>query len=205
MGWKGPAGLALVAVFAIAATTLSMAHNASALGPVTVEAGAVVGGATNTQNGEPNPFGFEFGGRAGASLWNVYLGVSFLYSLGSSETDRCVLPGGYSCGTFPVADRAVRYGLAGGYDLHFFDRVTLRPQLGIGDAVTYLSDRSSEPPAAPAVTFPHQHDLYLEPGLTALASLGRLFVGADVNALWLPGSKGSNVALSAHGQVGIQF
>lgn len=61
MGWKARArrrALSYTFALAVAATMLSMAHDASALGPVTVEAAGVVGGATNPQDGAPNPLGF---------------------------------------------------------------------------------------------------------------------------------------------------
>jgi hypothetical protein len=58
--------------------------------------------------------------------------------------------------------------------------------------------------------------LYLEPGIVVLVPLGRFFfVGADLNALFLPSATGANgmsnntpapyVSLSTHAQVGIQF
>jgi hypothetical protein len=44
---------------------------------------------------------------------------------------------------------------------------------------------------------------YLEPGVVGLVSLGVLFVGADVGALLLP--MGPDIALTAHGQIGVTF
>ncbi|HTB74442.1 MAG TPA: hypothetical protein VK762_14420, partial [Polyangiaceae bacterium] len=48
-------------------------------------------------------------------------------------------------------------------------------------------------------------NLYIEPGVTALISLGGWFVGADANLLFFPGLDDSKVAFSLHGQIGFKF
>jgi hypothetical protein len=48
-------------------------------------------------------------------------------------------------------------------------------------------------------------NLYLEPGVTGLVSLGGWFVGADLNLLFLPGMDNTTTAFTLHGQVGLKF
>jgi hypothetical protein len=55
-----------------------------------------------------------------------------------------------------------------------------------------------------------EHNLYFEPGVTALVPLGTFFVGADANLFVLPhiadesGDK-PQTAFTVHGQVGVHF
>ena len=46
---------------------------------------------------------------------------------------------------------------------------------------------------------------FLEPGVTGLVALGSLLIGADANALFLPGLNNGNAAFTLHAQVGIKF
>lgn len=75
-------------VFALASVAVvTTARTARALGPVDVESGAKVGGATSpySNGGAINPFGFGIGGRAGIVLLDhLYAGVNVMYYFGSS-------------------------------------------------------------------------------------------------------------------------
>jgi hypothetical protein len=179
---------------ALAFTTAS--RDAHALGPIDLEVGARVGGATNPASPAPNPLGVGIGGRAGVAFFNIYAGVEVIDYLGSSQTVD---------GT-SVSDHALLYGLDLGYNFKI-SILTIRPQLGLGNA-----DFTS---SGGGVSNSSSH-FYLEPGGTALISLGLFFVGADANALILPnvtlpsvsGGAGSNkteTAFTAHGQVGVRF
>ncbi|MGH7272318.1 MAG: hypothetical protein ACREJ3_17965 [Polyangiaceae bacterium] len=108
-----------LAVLAAAAVvvTLSGTKDAHALGPVDVEVGAKVGGATSpvsSSNGasSENPLGFGLGARGGISALGFYGGVSLMYYLGSSQ-DVSVL--GQSAS---VSEHTLMYGIEGGYGLN---------------------------------------------------------------------------------------
>ena len=96
------------------------------------------------------------------------------------------------------------YGFEAGYNWKIAI-LTIRPQVGIGNsALTYSVS------GAPA-RLGNTSDLYVEPGVTGLVSLGVLFVGADANILILPnisqpsGDKGTETAFTLHGQLGVRF
>jgi hypothetical protein len=77
--------------------------------------------------------------------------------------------------------------------------LTIRPLLGLGNFELSTSPGSGNPSY-----------FYLQPGVTALVSLGLLFVGADANLLVLPSvatGTGNQVetAFTLHGQVGLRF
>src|SRR5271167_4825380 len=79
----------LIASCVAGLATLAVERDAHALGPIDLEVGAKVGGATNplSGNGVPNPLGVGLGGRAGiAFLGGIYLGGNIMYYLGSSQS-----------------------------------------------------------------------------------------------------------------------
>jgi len=190
--------IASILFLGFALSTLSVPRSASALGPVDVEIAAKVGGGTNpilvgsNGMGPPGPqlnaLGFGLGARAGASFYGFYGGLSFMDYLGSHGN------GGDSMKT-------LLYGVEAGYSFGV-PLFTLRPQLGVGNYTV----TQSESFVSPAESF-SSSSLYLEPGLTALASFGVWMVGADVNVLylWPSGGWNSQPAFTAHGQVGVKF
>jgi hypothetical protein len=91
-----------------------------------------------------------------------------------------------------VSFNTLMYGVEAGWGLKLLEILTIRPQVGLGNATFSVGSASSS-------------NLYVEPGVTGLASLGMLFVGADANALVFPGLANSNVAFTLHGQVGLKF
>jgi hypothetical protein len=181
----------LFAAAALGAALACIPRDASALGPVDIELAAKAGGGTNPLGGSgqpPNPLGFGLGARGGVSIVGIYVGANVLYYLGSSET---VLGSNLSV-------HSLLYGGELGYDIKVAI-LTIRPQVGVGNytlSATGLSD---------------QNNLYVEPGVTGLVSLGTLFVGADANALILPnmkqldGSSSTSAGFTLHGQVGVKF
>jgi len=178
--------------------TLSVAHNAAALGPVDIEVAAKVGGGTNPEKNvadlPPNALGLGLGGRAGVSFFGLYGGVSFMDYLGTKS------PGP------PVMEslKSILYGIEVGYNIGV-PLLTLRPQLGVGNYTVSGSFNGNATGATLAPENYNKSNLYLEPGLTGLLSFGMLIVGADANVLFLPGMNGSQPAFTAHGQVGIKF
>jgi hypothetical protein len=179
----------LVAAAAAAFLTGSIAGDAHALGPIDLELGAKVGYGTSPSNSGPiNPLGFGIGGRGGVSFFGIYAGVGAMYYLGGSQT----LDGE------KVSLHTVMYGFDLGYNFKIAI-LTIRPLLGIGNLTVSSSPSSG-----------NESNLYLEPGVTALVSLGTLFVGADANLLVLPGintptGSQTETAFTVHGQVGVRF
>jgi hypothetical protein len=90
--------------------------------------------------------------------------------------------------------------------------LTIRPQLGVGNIGLSPSVENLKVQAPYGFTpLPHS-SVYLEPGVTSFVSVGLLYVGADINYLWISryeeGGDGSWVAkgaMTVHGQVGVQF
>ncbi len=193
-----------VAAFAFCAGTLMMTRDAHALGPVDLEVGAKVGMGTNPisdQNGvsTPNPLGFGLGARGGVSFLGIYAGVQLMYYFGSSQ-DETVLGS-----TFSAKDHSLLYGIEAGYGITLLDLLTIRPQLGIGN-FTLTASASGNAPGVSVGGSQSNSNLYLEPGVTGIVSLGGWFVGADANLLFLPGSDyDTKAAFTLHGQVGIKL
>jgi len=188
--------LALPSLLVIAALGASE-RDAHALGPVDVELGARVGFGTNPDANGPNPFGFGVGGRAGVTLFHIYGGLSAIHYFGTSNDVSGPSVTGTS-NTISVGYSSTLLGVEAGYSITAIPHLTIRPQLGVGNAAFSFGDAS-------------QSHLYLEPGLVALISLGLVYVGADATVLVIPGiDQGNNdtktySSFTFHGQIGIQF
>jgi hypothetical protein len=181
---------------------LALPREAHALGPLGIEIAAKGGYATNPDSSSPiNPLGVGLGGRAGITLLGFYGGVNVLYYLGGSQD---VGPLG------TLSEHFLLYGIEAGYGFTLADVLTIRPQVGVGNA-TFSASFSGNSASTSA------SNLYLEPGVTGLIALGQWFVGADANLLVIPGvnsvSTSANASTSSstyssftvHGQVGIRF
>jgi hypothetical protein len=193
------ARLLVAAALAAAATTSSIPRDAHALGPVDLELGAKAGGGTNPFGSAPNPLGFGIGGRGGLSFFGLYAGVDVMYYVGGSTKIEPPGPGG--TGAISFTEHTLMYGGDLGYNFKIA-LLTLRPLLGIGNfTVSHSGDGTSG----------NASNLYLEPGLTALVTLGIMYVGADANILVLPGisqpdgGSKTETAFTLHGQVGVVF
>jgi len=179
----------LIASTALGFATFALSPAAHALGPVDLEVGAKVGGATNpiSTSGAPNPLGFGLGARAGISfLGGIYAGANLMYYIGSSQSVDNI---SYSYNTLMVGGEL-------GYGIKILDLLTIRPQVGLGNAGFTGS--------ASGVSSTNSY-YYLEPGVTGLIGLGLFFVGADANALFFPSAPNSQAAFSIHAQVGVKF
>jgi hypothetical protein len=182
-------------------------RDARALGPVDLEVGAKVGGGTNPlSSGSPNPLGLGIGGRAGLAFAGIYGGVALMYYVGESQNVSSAL------GSGSISDHVLMYGFEGGYSLYFLDKLlTIRPQIGIGNFTISVSGSGS----VSGIGFSGSNsanNLYLEPGVTGLISIGQWFVGADANVLILPGitdpgsnSSSTDTAFTVHAQGGVKF
>lgn len=187
-----------LAASAAAVLAFSVSRDARALGPIDVEVGAIAGAGTQPSNqgsGAPNPLGFGLGGRGGVALFGFYGGIEGMYYFGGSD------------GPFKV--HSDLYGVDVGYNLKL-PLITIRPLVGIGNFTE--SSSGSETVLGETVSASgSKSTLYIQPGLTALVSLGTIYVGADANALLLTslpqpsGGNGLDVAVTIHGQVGLRF
>jgi hypothetical protein len=186
----------LFATIATAGVTFLATREAQALGPVDLEVGAKVGAATSpvSSSNAPNPLGFGLGARGGLSFLGIYGGVQLVYYFGSSQNEA---------GLGQVSEHALLYGIEAGYGFTMLDKLlTIRPQVGLGNATFTVSGNTN---LANASASNSNSNLYLEPGVTGLVSLGGWFVGADVNLLFLPGMDNTTTAFTLHGQVGLKF
>jgi hypothetical protein len=181
----------LLATAGLTVAIVAFPGKADALGPVDVEIGARAG----VTAGPLGPLGFGIGGRGGVSiLGRLYAGIDVIDYLGATATcGGCSWP----AGAMPVEQwrSALLYGFEAGYNFKV-SRVTIRPQLGLGDL--RLSAWYGGPTAGAISNY-----FYLEPAVVGLVSFGVLFVGADVGALLL--LTAPNSALTVHGQIGVIF
>ncbi len=150
---------ALLASVAFVSTTLVVARDAHALGPVDIEVGARAGYATNPSNGSLNPLGVGVGGRAGiAFLGGVYLGGSVMYYLGGSttgdqtvDTTSSTMP---THSTYTISTSTLMIGGELGYGMKLLELLTIRPQMGLGNAAFTTSASGSARATATSTSSP---------------------------------------------------
>jgi hypothetical protein len=182
---------------------LALPKPAHAIGPVDIEVGAKIGGATDLPNDVVKSLGVGMGARAGASFRGFYGGVSLLYYFGQpfEINQGDAVPSS-------VSSHGLQLGFEFGYGVKV-SILTLRPQVGLGN-LEILSDSVG----ALELGFTNSETgfLYVEPGLVALATFGMVFVGVDINALLVPagpsavlGAHSFDACFNAHGQMGLKF
>lgn len=160
---------------------------AHALGPINVEVGALGGYATNP-NGDAgyNQLGVGIGGRGGVEFLGIYGGLRGMYYFGGSPD----VPNA-------VSTHASMYGIDGGYSFHFL-MLTIRPQIGIGN-FTLAGGGASE------------SNIYIQPGVTGLITIGLVYFGAEANVLLIPGvdqgdgNSKTYASLAINGELGVRF
>jgi hypothetical protein len=182
-------------VLAAVACIVSAAGDARAVGPVDVEVGLKGGFATSPLSSGTNPVGGGIGARAGVVfLGGFYVGGSVLnYFFGSMTSP-----------TASFSTNILMLGGEAGYGFTVGNRVTLRPQVGLGIASVATTATGAGATAEDKSTGAGY--LYVEPGVTALVSLGLVFVGADANVVLLfRGQQQSQAAFAMHGEVGLRF
>jgi hypothetical protein len=160
---------------------------------VDVEVGHKGGFATSPLSSGTNPVGGGLGARAGvAFLGGFYVGGSALnYFFGTTST---------SVGS--ESTNMLMLGGEAGYGFTVLGRLILRPQVGLG--IASVTTTSSGGAAAEDKSVGAGY-LYVEPGVTALVSLGLVFVGADANVVFLFPEQQTQAAFAMHGQVGLRF
>jgi hypothetical protein len=178
----------LIPLFFVLAV-LGSTKQAHALGPVGLEAGAIVGYGTNPDSNAPtNLLGVGIGARAGVVLLDsLYGGVKIVDYLGGSSDG--------------VSYHSLQYGVDVGYGFSI-PLLTIRPQVGIGS----IGFTGSEGGVSAT-----NSSVYIEPGVVGLIGLGILYVGADVNYMFIPsfpdgpGTTKGEGSLTIHGQIGIKL
>jgi hypothetical protein len=173
--------------------------SAKAVGPFDVEAGAKFGAASNPVGGGfPNPLGLGIGGRAGVAAWGAYGGISAMYYGGTSgQFETRAPPYSILADRGSVSAHSVLYGIELGYGLRLLRRIVLRGQVGLGNDVLGASGTAASCLADARILCSHTVSgstqyLYVEPGITALAEFGTLYVGVDAEVLVLPSGPSVN-------------
>jgi hypothetical protein len=195
-----------LAVATIASGLLvSVARDASAVGPVDLEFGVKGGFGTNPTSSSANPLAFGLGARAGASMLGFYAGADATYYFGSGTT---------SFSEYKISDWALKAGGDIGYGFKIAT-VTIRPRLGVGDLIVTSNPTQTAPPCPCNIVFPvvrptTQDNFYIEGGMTALVPIGLFFVGADIDFLVVYPIAGSccdemETAFTFDAQTGIRF
>lgn len=182
--------------------------DAHALGPIEAEVGARLGYATNPDSNISNPLGTDIGIRGGLELFHkLYLGGNVQYYFGSEVNTPLSGPG--TDGS--VSTHTFLLGFEAGYSIHV-SLLTIRPQLGIGDAsLTTFGTYSPSAITGPTLNNYTQTNtrLYLEPGVVALINFGLVYVGADANILVITdaNSQDGNAysSFAFGGQAGLRF
>lgn len=200
------ARFAMPAVFGAAVLFVSE-KKAHALGPVDVEVGAKVGGATNPADGS-TPLGFGIGARGGVSIFHFYGGLNVMHYFGSSvDTATTTLPSSSS-----KENRSTTlYGIEAGYSITAIPVVTIRPQIGVGNAHLAATFKQLAVSGSGLSVNGSTDNLYIQPGVTAIIPLGVVYVGADASVLILPnvgqstGNSKTYASLAIGGQVGVRF
>lgn len=147
-----------LAAGALAATALapSTAHALPGPGRPTVSLGFIGGYGFEPSGVQPNPYGAAMGARVGISLYDVYLGTSFFYHFGSSNS--------------VLSTNVYTAGGELGYDVIPVKPLVIRPYVSFG-ALTQRIDT--------LVTLETSR-FYGAPGLLVLAKpYGALTVGVD--------------------------
>jgi hypothetical protein len=179
------------------AVLLAVPKEAHAIGPVDVEVAARVGYASNPSNvsGSSDGLGFGAGVRGGVSFFGIYAGLSFMYYAGASESETLPTGTGTS-GSLSVSTSAILYGIDLGYSFKLPMFITIRPQVGFGNATAMVSVNNVSS---------SNNNSYVEPGVLLQARFGTFIAGVDANALFFPGQNDSQAAFTIHGQLGLAF
>jgi hypothetical protein len=156
------------------------------LGAVHVEAAARVMGGPEIapqQFSAAGPLSGGVGARAGASYRGFYGGLSSTYFPGNGSS--CVVSLPASC----RSDHGVSLGTEVGYGRTYFQLLTIRGLLGVGDyagSADLTEFTCTSAPCTGATSHPSSHNLYLEPGVLLAITLGPVLIGADSGVLYLP-------------------
>ena len=177
----------LVCGILVASTLTASASFAQALGDTSGLSAAVLAGyGTNNLN-------LGFGARVGYTLpaIPIYIGGTFLYHLGTSESSTIPSFTGGAPTTIDSSSSLYYFGAEGGYNISL-GPVALRPYVGIGAATATVSILGVSASAT---------DFAIWPGAVLLVPVGPVFVGGDARVL----HAGDNNYFGMFGTVGMKF
>jgi hypothetical protein len=202
----------LLAAAVAAGCTFAFSRPARALGPIDIEAAASAGGATSPIRGSAinppgsiNPLGVGVGGRAGISLFGIYAGISGMYYFGGSTTETIPSTTVTPSTSVKVSETSWLYGFEAGYNLKIL-LLTIRPTVQVGPYTLHASvGGTTVGGVVLSGSSKDYHNIYVEPGVTALLGFGLWFVGADANVFVTPGLSGAKAAFMGNGQIGVKF
>lgn len=164
---------------------------------VMFEAAARAGYLSTPIRGGVNPFGTSLGARAGVDVGPLYLGASLLDCMGGSDngaTDQTLLP-----------------GIEVGYNARINGYFTLRPMVGVGDAIlthtepgtpgavgsapdvvtsasgTVTSEGGTGGTSGTSPTTTTVKNIYVQPSLSAVFTYRHFFGALTFGALVVPG------------------
>jgi hypothetical protein len=133
--------------------------------------------------GGVNPFGAGFGGRLGIAYDDWYLGIRVIDYLGGSDVD--------------LSYRALLYGVELGYGIRFpilaGSLLTLRPEVGVGDAAVYYTNPALTADVVTSASGSSASDtltvnaIYVEPAIAVRWTSSGRFVELHGSTLVLPG------------------
>ena len=179
------------------ATSVARADDTRAPEPVGVEVAFTPGSALYPWKGN-SPFGLGLGGRAGVTLYRLYLGASVMAYLGTTGLDA---------EGFVATKQSQLYGGVLGYAFAQSDAWSARVQLGIGEATVHeygtlpVTEFQAQTPAGITV-----HGQYFEPGFDLIVRpWGPLLVGADATVLFLTGAPNFTAGFVLKAQLGLAF
>ena len=189
LGWLG-----LVCVFTLMALASTGAHaqefNAGPGPQNKISAGLLIGYGVGFD--EPNIWGFGLGARAGYNLNQVYMGLRFMYNFGESYSDVI--------GLAEITANMWSLGIEGGYDFLVADKVTIRPELGLGLAMTTISADTDFGGGSES-----NSNFYMAFGAAALYDISpMLFIGLDTGIQLIVGD-GSTAAWLFLANIGTRF
>ena len=153
-----------------------------------VEFGARAGYGSPPIRGGNNPFGGALGGRIGFAIGRFYVGASVVNYFGGNDVD--------------LSDSALLYGVELGFGFRYrvfsTAALTIRPQVGFGnatffhtdpsqakiDVVTSASGQQSRSSTSDTTTV---NNVYVEPALVVMLASGHNFAAISAGVVVVPG------------------
>ncbi len=145
-----------------------------------------------------NPWGFGFGVRGGYSLDRIYLGIRFVYQLGSSND---VATSGLNI--IEITYNLWEFSAEGGYDFPLQDKLTLRPSVLLG--VANIISSSDDVVFGGEAVSGSDANLLISPGASIFYDVTpEIFIGGDLRLPLVIGG-GSTLGLVIYANGGIHF
>jgi len=182
----------------VAAAAIPCVAGSAAADSVGFEAAAKGGFATNPFDNGAHPVRPGLGVRAGVTLWQLYLGASFMYYAEADHQEAL------TTAEQTVSSHDLVAGVEVGYSFPIGDLLIVRQQIGAG---LWTTSSSCTADCGFGTNVTTTTNPYIEPGVTVLVPIGHLLLGGDANGLVLPVKNSREIygAFSLHAQVGVRF